>query len=102
MFETKFQNVETEKAFNQTHKTRYARSVYNRSHIHVQETNYVINSSYCLFFAGLQAKPSVNSSDIQLMKFMLEPVRGLRRYVLAGRLQDRDALGGQELGRKGP
>ena len=36
------------------------------------------------------------------MKFMLEPVQGLRRYVLAVRPQDRDALGGQELGRKGP
>ena len=36
------------------------------------------------------------------MQFMLEPVQGLRRYVLAVRPQDRDALGGQELGRKGP
>ena len=36
------------------------------------------------------------------MKFMLEPVQGFRRYVLAVRPQDRDALGGQELGRKGP
>ena len=36
------------------------------------------------------------------MKFMLEPAQGLRRYVLAVRPQDRDALGGQELGRKGP
>ena len=36
------------------------------------------------------------------MKLMLGPVQGLRRYVLAVRPQDRDALGGQELGRKGP
>ena len=33
---------------------------------------------------------------------MLEPAPGLRRYVPAVRPQDRDALGGQELGRKVP
>ena len=36
------------------------------------------------------------------MKFMPELAQGLQRYVLAVRPQDRDALGGQELGRKGP
>ena len=36
------------------------------------------------------------------MKFMLEPVQGLRRCVLAVRVQYKGALGGQEPGRKDP